>query len=292
MDQHCVILGNVNVNSPLLWDGTMTKSAPRLRPRQPGGGNRALYLGGAMGPVTNAGAIAQAHAETMVGCAITQLERPGAPVIYGNFLSSMSLRSGSPTFGTPEPAVGSLVVGQLARRAAVAAALCRVIHHVQTAGRAGHAGKCDVHALGHSLRGQLHPAFRRISGWAAVMSYEKFMLDADFCGALHSYLAGVVVDDNSLAMSAFQQVTPAGTIWAAPTPWPTTPRPSLIPPLPTTRPFETWAEAGQTDSAQRANTRWKTALADYQPPPMDVAVDEALKDYIQRKKSTMPDQWY
>ena len=75
-----------------------------------------FILGGAMGPVTNAGAIAQSLAETMAGCALTQLERPGAPVIFGNFLSSMSLRSGSPTFGTPEPAIGSMVVGQLARR--------------------------------------------------------------------------------------------------------------------------------------------------------------------------------
>jgi trimethylamine--corrinoid protein Co-methyltransferase len=69
-----------------------------------------------MGPVTTAGAIAQSMAESMVGVALTQLERPGAPVILGNFLSSMSLRSGSPTFGTPEPALGSLVIGQLTRR--------------------------------------------------------------------------------------------------------------------------------------------------------------------------------
>jgi trimethylamine--corrinoid protein Co-methyltransferase len=109
VDKNCVILGNVNVNSPLLWDGTMTKSARAYARANQAAVIVPFILGGAMGPVTNAGAIAQAHAETMVGCAITQLERPGAPVIYGNFLSSMSLRSGSPTFGTPEPAIGSMV---------------------------------------------------------------------------------------------------------------------------------------------------------------------------------------
>ena len=41
--------------------------------------------------------------------------RAEAPVVFGNFLSTMSLRSGSPTFGTPEPAIGSMVVGQLAQ---------------------------------------------------------------------------------------------------------------------------------------------------------------------------------
>src|SRR5690606_15598365 len=115
-DRNCVILGNVNVNSPLVWDGTMTLALRAYARANQAAVIVPFILGGAMGPVTNAGAIAQALAETMAGCALTQLERPGAPVIFGNFLSSMSLRSGSPTFGTPEPAIGSLVVGQLARR--------------------------------------------------------------------------------------------------------------------------------------------------------------------------------
>ena len=115
-DQHCVIMGNVNVNSPLVWDGTMTKSLRAYARANQAAIIVPFILGGAMGPVTNAGAIAQSLAETMAGCALTQLERKGAPVIFGNFLSSMALRSGSPTFGTPEPAIGSQVIGQLARR--------------------------------------------------------------------------------------------------------------------------------------------------------------------------------
>ena len=95
---------------------------------------------------------------------------------------------------------------------------------------------------------------------------------------------GVVVDDNSLAMSAFQQVTPGGHYLGSAHTMANYTTAFFDSTIADNTPFETWAEAGQTDSAQRANTRWKTALADYQPPPMDVAVDEALKDYIQRKK--------
>ena len=116
VDKNCVILGNVNVNSPLVWDGTMTIALRAYARANQAAVIVPFILGGAMGPVTNAGGIAQSLAETMAGCALTQLERPGAPVIFGNFLSSMSLRSGSPTFGTPEPAIGSMVIGQLARR--------------------------------------------------------------------------------------------------------------------------------------------------------------------------------
>ncbi|MFM2391788.1 MAG: hypothetical protein RLZZ437_3343, partial [Pseudomonadota bacterium] len=112
VDQNCVILGNVNVNSPLVWDGTMTRSLRAYARANQAAVVVPFILGGAMGPVTNAGGIVQSLAETMAGCALTQLERKGAPVVFGNFLSSMSLRSGSPTFGTPEPAIGSMVIGQ------------------------------------------------------------------------------------------------------------------------------------------------------------------------------------
>ena len=207
-DQNCVILGNVNVNSPLVWDATMT-TALRAYARS----NQAavivpFILGGAMGPVTNAGAIAQAHAETMAGCALTQLERKGAPVIYGNFLSSMSLRSGSPTFGTPEPAIGSMVIGQLARRLGLP---------LRCSGNFTTSKLPDAHAMNEgtmSMLAAVHCGANFILHSAGFldgllsMSYEKFVMDADFCGALHTYLAGINVDDNSLAMSAFEEVGP------------------------------------------------------------------------------------
>ena len=156
---------------------------------------RGFILGGAMGPVTNAGAIAQSLAETMAGCALTQLERPGAPVIFGNFLSSMSLRSGSPTFGTPEPAIGSMVIGQLARRLNLP---LRCSGNFTTSklpdGQAMNEGTMSMLAAVHCGANFILHSAGFLDGLLA-MSYEKFVMDTDFCGALHSYLAGVVVDD-------------------------------------------------------------------------------------------------
>lgn len=292
VDQHCVILGNVNVNSPLLWDGTMTKSARAYARANQAAVIVPFILGGAMGPVTSAGAIAQAHAETLFGCAITQLERPGAPVIYGNFLSSMSLRSGSPTFGTPEPAIGSMVVGQLARRAKLP---------LRCAGAFTTSKLPDAQAMQESVVSMLsaiHCGANFILHSAGFldgllsMSYEKFMLDADFCGALHSYLGGVTVDDNTLAMRAFQEVTPGGHYLGSAHTLDNYQHAFFDSTLADNTPFEAWFEAGQSDAAQRANARWKQALADYTAPPLEAALDEALRDFIDRKKSTMPDQWY
>ena len=58
----------------------------------------------------------QTLAESLAGMALAQLVRPGAPVVLGSFASSMSMQSGAPTFGTPEPAMVLYGMGQLARR--------------------------------------------------------------------------------------------------------------------------------------------------------------------------------
>jgi trimethylamine--corrinoid protein Co-methyltransferase len=126
-----------------------------------------------------------------------------------------------------------------------------------------------------------------------AMSYEKFVMDADFCGALHSYLAGVVVDDNTLAMDAFLQVGPGSHFLGCDHTmrnyqtafWDST--------LSDNEPFEKWSEeGGSTDMATRANRRWKKTLAEYEAPPLDVAIDEALRDYMARRKNSMADAWY
>ena len=124
------------------------------------------------------------------------------------------------------------------------------------------------------------------------MSYEKFMLDADYCGALHSYLAGVTVDDNSLAISAFEEVGPGNHFLGCAHTMANYTTAFFDSKISDNDPFETWQDNGSLDSAVRANKRWKKALAEYQAPALDESIDEALKDFINRKKASMPDQWY
>ena len=119
LEQNCVVTSLINLNSPLVLDGVMSGALRAYAAANQATIVTPFIMGGAMGPVTVAGALAQCLAESMAGMALAQLVRPGAPVIYGVFLSSMALRSGAPTFGTPEPALGSYVVGQLARRLGV-----------------------------------------------------------------------------------------------------------------------------------------------------------------------------
>lgn len=291
-DRNCVILGNVNVNSPLVWDGTMTLALRAYARANQAAVVVPFILGGAMGPVTNAGAIAQSLAETMAGCALTQLERPGAPVIFGNFLSSMSLRSGSPTFGTPEPAIGSMVIGQLARRLNLP---LRCSGNFTTSklpdAQAMNEGTMSMLAAVHCGANFILHSAGFVDGLLS-MSYEKFVMDTDFCGALHTYLDGVKVDDNQLALEAFREVGPGSHFFGCAHTMANYETAFWDSEVADNEPFEKWEAAGGEDAAQRANRRWKKQLAEYQAPPLDEGIDDALKDFISRKKAAMEDAWY
>jgi trimethylamine---corrinoid protein Co-methyltransferase len=292
VDQNCVILGNVNVNSPLVWDGTMTNSLRAYARANQAAVVVPFILGGAMGPVTNAGGIAQSLAETMAGCALTQLERPGAPVIFGNFLSSMSLRSGSPTFGTPEPAIGSMVIGQLARRLNLP---LRCSGNFTTSklpdAQAMMEGTMSMLAAIHCGANFILHAAGFLDGLLS-MSYEKFMLDADLCGSLHKYLAGVVIDDDQLAVDAFAEVGPGNHFFGCAHTMAHYETAFWDSDLSDNEPFEKWEAAGSIDAATRANTAWKKRLAEYEAPPLDESLRDGLQDFIDRKKASMADAWY
>lgn len=292
VDQNCVILGNVNVNSPLVWDGTMTKSLRAYARANQAAVIVPFILGGAMGPVTNAGAIAQSLAETMAGCALTQLERKGAPVVFGNFLSSMSLRSGSPTFGTPEPAIGSMVIGQLCRRLNLP---LRCSGNFTTSklpdAQAMTEGTMSMLAAVHCGANFILHSAGFLDGLLS-MSYEKFVLDTDLCGALHSYLDGVRIDDNQLAVDAFAEVGPGNHFFGCSHTMSNYETAFWDSETADNEPFEKWEAAGGDDAATRANRLWKQRLRDYEAPPLDAGIDEALKDFVARQKAAVPDAWY
>ena len=294
VDRNCVILGNVNVNSPLVWDGTMTKSLRAYARANQAAVIVPFILGGAMGPVTNAGAIAQSYAETLAGCALTQLERKGAPVIFGNFLSSMSLRSGSPTFGTPEPAIGSMVIGQLARRLKLPLRCAGNFSNSKLPdGQAMQEGVMSMLSAVHCGANFILHSAGFLDGLLA-MSYEKFVMDTDFCGA-RAFLSRPASWWMTIRLpwTPSCRSAPAAIFSAATTRCATTTTAFWDSALSDNEPFEKWSEeGGSTDMATRANRRWKKTLAEYEAPPLDVAIDDALAEYMTRRKNSMADAWY
>ncbi len=287
--EHCVILGNVNVNSPLVLDGEASRVI-----RTYAAANQApvcvpFILGGAMGPVTTAGALAQCFAEAVFCVALAQLERPGSPAILGNFLSSMSLRSGAPTFGTPEPALAYLVIGQLARRLGVP---------LRCGGNLCAAKVSDAQAASESAN-SMWPAFfaganfiLHSAGWlegGLAMSYEKFVMDVDQCGAFHTVAKGMALDENAFALAAFQEVGPGKHFLGSAHTLANYETAFYDFELADNNSFEQWCAEGSQDQLVRANRKWKSLLSGYTPPALDRGKDQALQEFIARRKAAMPD---
>ena len=95
MEENVCIMANVNTNSALLVDKVASEAIQVYSGRGQAMVVTPFILTGAMGPVSTAASVAPAMAETMICCAFAQLVRPGAPFVMGNFLSSMSLKSGA-----------------------------------------------------------------------------------------------------------------------------------------------------------------------------------------------------
>lgn len=292
VDRNCVVMGNFNTTSPLVLDGVTAAGIRTYAAAGQGSIHLPFLLGGAVAPLTIAGMVAQGLAESMSSCALAQLVRPGAPVILAAFFSSMSLKSGSPTFGTPEPAIGSLVMGQLARRLSLP---------LRCAGNFSTSKLPDGQAMQQSMMSMmsavqgganyvLHSA-GFLDGLLS-MSYEKHVMDTDMCGALHAYLDGMAVDDDALAFAALAELGPGQHLFGTQHTLRHYETAYWDSALDDNQPWETWGEQGGIDSARRANARWKKTLADYAAPPLDEGIDEALCDFIARRKAAAPDMWY
>ncbi len=293
LDEHCVILGNVNTNSPLLVDRVVTEAIEVYCGRGQGILVSPFILSGAMGPVSTAASVVQAMAEALMCCAYSQLVRPGAPFILGNFLSSMSLKSGAPTFGMPEPVISNYVVGQLARRAGLplrcgGSLTASKIEDAQAAYESADsmhstmlAGANFVLQSAGSLEGGLYTGF------------EKLIMDTDRLGGYQKVLElGLDTSDEAMARDAYGEVGPGGHFLGSAHTLRNYLTAFYAPPLSDSENVESWEEAGSTDMRQRAYVRWNAMLEAYEKPPIDVAVEEELLAYVAKRKEELPDAWY
>lgn len=292
MEQHCVIQGNINVNSPLVWDDTMTGALKTYAAANQGCVISPFIIGGAMGPVTQPALIAQAHAEAMTGIALTQLVRPGAPVVYGNFLTTMNLKSGAPTFGTPESVLSTYAIGQLCRRLDLP--LRCGAHYTAAKTADGQAMQESVDAMNAGVLAGTNYVIHA-AGWlegGLSMGYEKFMIDLDRCGMLLRKVQGLQVDDNQLAVDAYAENDPGVAFLGTRHTMENFVSANYNAELANTDSFEQWTDDGSLDIQQRANAAWKQALRDYEPPALDDSIDRALVEFVTASKDAMPDAWY
>ncbi len=284
-----VIINLINANSPMTFDETMLGAAKVYARNNQATIITPFILSGAMSPVTVAGTCAQTLAEALAGMAFVQLVNPGAPVVLGSFASSISMQSGAPTFGTPEPALVLFAMAALARRVGVpfrsGGGLCG--SKIPDAQAASESANTMLPTCLAGVNFVLHTA-----GWlegGLSMGYEKFILDVDQAGMMHTLLAGVDLSENGQAMDAIREVGPGKHFLGCAHTQANFEDAFYRSPITDNNSYEQWQDEGSKDLAQRANLLWKKQLAQYQAPPIDAAVDEALLDYMARRKASFAD---
>lgn len=290
--ERTVVVNLINANSPMTFDDTMLGAAKVYAKANQGCIVSPFILAGAMSPVTVAGTAAQILAEAMAGMAFVQLVRPGAPVVFGTFASSVSMQSGAPTFGSPEPTQVMYICAALARRLKVpfrsGGGLCA--SKVPDAQAAYEAANTLQSAAMAGVNFMLHTA-----GWlegGLAMGYEKFMMDADQASMLAVLLGGVDLSENGQALDALREVGPGNHFLGCAHTQSNFQSAFWRSEISDNNSFEQWESEGSLDAAQRANAKWKAALADYQAPQLDIAVDEALQAFIKMRKDSFPDANY
>jgi trimethylamine--corrinoid protein Co-methyltransferase len=287
-----VLINLINANSPMTFDSTMLGAAKAYARANQACIITPFILAGAMSPVTIAGTVAQTLAEALAGMAFLQLVNPGAPVVLGSFASSISMQSGAPTFGTPEPALVLYSMAALARRLGVpfrsGGSLCA--SKIPDAQAAFESANTLLPTCLAGVNFVLH-----VAGWlegGLSMGYEKFIMDVDQAGMMHTLLEGVDLSENGQAMDAIREVGPGKHFLGCAHTQANFETAFYRSPLADNNSFEQWEAEGATDMAQRANVLWKKQLAEYVAPPLDPAVDEALQDYMNRRRSSFPDSSY
>jgi len=281
----------INTNSPLRLDGPMGDGLMEMAANGQPVVATPFTLAGAMSPVTLAGALAQQHAEALAGIALCQIVRPGAPVMYGGFTSNVDMKSGSPAFGTPEYTKAAQASGQLARHIGVPFRSSNVnASNLVDAQAAYESANTLQHSMLAGVNFMLHAA-----GWlegGLTVGYEKFILDADQVGMLQVFADGVDMSDNGQAMDAIREVGPGAHFLGCAHTQANFETAFYRSNVADNNSFEQWEADGAQDAAQRANAIWKRMLAGYEAPGIDPGVDEALLDYIARRKAERPDADY
>ena len=284
-----VMTSVVNCNSPLVWDQTML-SAMRVYARN----NQAVLvtpfiMAGAMAPAATAGSVAQLNAEVLAGIAYAQLVRPGSPMVYGNFVTTVSMQSGAPMMGTPEPAMMIYFTAQLARKYGLP---------LRSGGMLTGSKIADAQAAYESIQTMLPTLMAgtnfvlHSAGWleaGLAAGYGKFMLDADQIAMLQIFAEGPDLSEEGIAMEAIREVGPGGHYLGCAHTRRNFMTAFYTSPIADNNSYEQWEAEGGKDANQRATERAQRLLRQYEPPPIDEGADEGLRDYIARRKSILPD---
>ncbi len=292
VEHNAVVVSVCNCNSPLVWDATML-DAVKVYARH----NQSVLLSpfvmaGASTPASSVGAVAQLNAEALAGLAFAQAVRSGAPMIYGQFLATVSMKSGAPMAGTPEISLMNFMIGQMARRYNLPwRSSGMVCGSKLTDAQAAYESNMTMQSV---LLAGANYVFHA-AGWleaGLTAGFAKFVLDNEQMEMFYRFGQGVDFSDLDDAMAALREVGPGGHYLGTQHTQDHFQTAFYMPELLDNNSYEQWAAEGAADSNVRALAKAREMLERYDDdaPKLNPAVDEALKAFIAQREAVLPDQ--
>ena len=288
METHPVVTGNCNGNSPLVWDETMLGALRAFAKKNQPVLCSPFVLGGANTPASVPATVAQLNAEALSALAYSQIVRKGAPVIYGHYLSTVSMKSGAPMAGTPEISLMNFMIGQMARHYDIPWRTSNTLGGAKTFdAQAGYESAATLSAVMHAGANYIwHSA-----GWNEAgmhCSTAKFVVDAEQCAMAYRMAEGPKWGDFDLALEAVHDIGPGGHYLGHPHTQENFQTAYFMPELFDNNSIEQWVAEGSVEITERALNHARKLLSEYEEPKLDPGVDEALLDYIARREREIP----
>jgi trimethylamine--corrinoid protein Co-methyltransferase len=167
-------------------------------------------ISGATAPASLAGTLAQMHAESLAGVALSQVFQPGAKILYGAVATAMDLRTMSFTMGSVEMALMNACAVHLAKLYNLP---------IYASGGVTEAKRPEIQSgvektfssLMVAMAGGdcIHLAAGMLDSGNSI-SYEQYVIDNEIIGMIHRALAGIEVNDDTLGFDVIQKVGPGG----------------------------------------------------------------------------------
>jgi trimethylamine--corrinoid protein Co-methyltransferase len=287
VDRNAVMTAIFNGNSPLVWDRTQLESM-----RVYAAANQAMLISpfvlyGASTPVHILAGVAQIVAEVIAAIAFTQIIRPGCPAVMGVAPMGVYMKSGSPTFGSPEVALMMYIFGQMARYYGIP---------WRTNGAKTGSKNDDLYA-GYDSILKVYPA---ILGGCHLLTHCGGTIEGSLCISmakvatdgrqLHSFytmLQGASFDDMDTALEGLAKVGPGGHFFDEDYTRENLP---FLDEIQDNERYDTWKATGSKDATERGREWCRNMLGRYEEetPTLDLAIAEELRAFVQRRETEIP----
>jgi len=278
-----------NGNTPLVWDKTMLDSVRVFAAANQATLFSPFVLGGASTPASTVGAVIQVNIEALTGVAFSQLVRAGAPALYGQWVSTVSMKTGAPQAGTPEVCHMNLLTAQMARHYGLPS---------RCSGSCSSSKMVDAQAgyeAARNMYGVLMAGTNFVlstTGYlesAMCQSYAKWVLDSEQLEMMYRLGSGVSFDDLDEVLDTMREVPPGGHHLGTAHTLANFQTAFSMPEMMNSDNYEQWLADGALSAEDRATAKCRQLLEEYEEPALDDDVRAELDEFVARRDAELPD---